>query len=153
MNQAIVELNAQIEELNKLIEDSQEHRSRLTLQKNELRREAYKLLKAEYTYTTRVTKMPENSWSKHPQPGTDLVKVIGTLKNSQSFEDYIQAYGTTINMPNDTISITYYRLGNVIITDGGGHCILDAPEVISDEDWQSLLDGVVPEHLIRWGKK
>jgi hypothetical protein len=79
----------------------------------------------------------------------ETIKIIRKLANPKVFDEHLDIFGSLNNPPSDQeTSVTYYRVNTVLLHKNGGYLILKDDAICSDEDWQSLLNGVIPQHLI-----
>jgi hypothetical protein len=96
------------------------------------------------------------------------IRIIINLENVAEWEKFraeMLELGISIELPyydRQKRSVPYFYLNGHIYSDGGGHCVLHDPEnprsmdfevLSSDEEWQSILDGNVPERLLSDGIK
>ena len=43
----------------------------------------------------------------------------------------------------------YFRTEENILTyDGGGYCVLKEPKLCSDEQWESIKNGIIPDKFL-----
>lgn len=109
-----------------------------------------------------IRKNPNNwEWKATYKPNTydafdkttrDLVYIAKRIKPEiveawskngiSTFSDDFQKIGQFHGM-------NYYRTDeNILDSTGGGHCLLKVPKLCSDEEWQQILIGKIPDKFI-----
>jgi hypothetical protein len=58
-------------------------------------------------------------------------------------------FSSDLQEENRWFGMFYYRTDeNILHHDGGGHYILKTPKLCSDEEWRSILNGIIPEKFL-----
>ena len=139
----------------KLLEaDELEKRIRqLKREVEEENKEARKLLKPVYSSKVTVAVQKTTSWSTEIPVGAKYVVIQQTLLNKAEFDAHCAYYGSLMSPPNDSVSsVRYFRTEEKILThDGGGHLLLKDVQTCSDEEWEAVKSGQIPEKFLRGG--
>ena len=118
---------------------------------------ARKKLKAEYRYSAIVGNSDSLPTYYHAPRGIETVRLVRRLVNGNKFKEHLDYYGVLSDPPvrnNGTFvskesSPTYFRIDDHLYRVGGGHLILKDFVRVSDEEWQLLKEGKIPERLLR----
>ena len=124
-------------------------------QKDKLIKEELKSLPVHYTIE--VTKNHYEGWMD--EPDRDGVEFYLTIDDSviESRESLIneinKAKGWTeeVETTGDKESIStvfYYRVSNVMVHTSGGHLIMEDKVEVTNEEWESIIKGDIPDHLL-----
>ncbi len=82
--------------------------------------------------------------------GTELLSFVGVLTNSEQFDALLETYGQRGSCDESFSSVRYYRVNQVLCQEGGGLCLLKEHSICTDEEWESMKEGKIPEHLLDW---
>ena len=131
---------------NELIEEARMLEREVREEQNESR----KSLKAEYKHSVHVKIEGNSKWSRDLDEGTEYIVIESNLVNKEIFEEHVKFYGSLLNPPKEhKSSVKYYRLHGLLLRAGGGHITLRDKQLCSDEEWESLKKGNIPEKFMR----
>ena len=114
--------------------------------------EACKKLKAKYSYSAVVGKSDDLPSCHCVPKGLETLRILRRLTNKDIFVKHLQYYGICSNFvasKDEEASPYYFRIDDHLYHVGGGHLILKDFVKVSDEEWQLLKEGEVPERLLR----
>ncbi len=129
-----------------LVEQARE----LELRVREEQRDARQSLKAVYQHTVQVKEASAHTaaWSKIEE-GQEYIVITSHLTNDSDFRKHFETYGSMTNGPDlERRSVKYYRKHGLLFADGGGHVPLTFEEPCSDEEWEDLKAGNIPEKFL-----
>lgn len=59
------------------------------------------------------------------------------------------SFSTGFQEPGRWYGMFYFRTEeNILTSDGGGHCVLKEPKLCSDEQWESIKNGIIPDKFL-----
>lgn len=139
-----------LQEANELIKRARE----LDKQVREEEAQVQKNLKPIYDLkVTRKIYPDQGQWHHSMPAGTEYIEIQATLKNREIFENHLKTYGhiSYYRLEDTRHSVKYYRLGNVILHADGGWVPLQYNVMCTDEQWERILNGDIPEELMNKG--
>lgn len=79
--------------------------------------------------------------------GTETVRLIVYLLNKEDYEEHLRLFGSINGRWDERLnSVLYYRdEDNILTHKGGGYILLKDPKLCSDEEWEAIKKGDIPE--------
>lgn len=126
---------------------------RLTLVRDELtriRKEERKTLIPIYENKVTVMRREQEGPFNKIRIGEEYVVVTSTLINSDVFNEHLDRFGLIDSPPeNNRRSVRYYVRYGVLFRDGGGYLTLKDEQPCSDEEWERIKSGDIPEKFLK----
>jgi hypothetical protein len=89
-------------------------------------------------------------WDKELVEGTEWFEFTEKLQNPEDFTNHMNLYGSISQSPNESHhSVKYYRVAGVLLHGGSGWICLKDKQPCSDEEWELLKTGDIPEKFKR----
>jgi hypothetical protein len=132
------ELLAEIEKI-----EAEEKKQKEDLAKKKA--EEWGKIKSQYEWKVTVGEQKASYWQKDPLKGVLIARKI----KSNLYEQFIKEWGgANLNLWD---SMFYYRTDENILTysGSGGVLILNTPKLCSDEEWEQIVSGNIPEKFKR----
>lgn len=83
---------------------------------------------------------------------TEAIVINRTLMNEEDKREHLDIFGSVNGDWKETIqSVVYFRLNGILLHEGGGYLILEDKVLCSDEEWESIKSGNIPERLMHKG--
>jgi len=112
----------------------------------ELRLQARSSIESVYDRTVHVKVAEKSGWHSDLEEGTEYIVITSILKNQQEYEDHMKEFGSLSNPPKEqTSSVKYYRVHGILLHEGGGYIVLKDKQPCSDEEWEQIKGGHIPE--------
>ena len=76
----------------------------------------------------------------------DQIRIVTALQNIEDKEEFMNIFGyVNGNWDLNRRSVTYFRICNVLMHEGGGWILLNDKQPCSDEEWKAIKAGNIPE--------
>lgn len=141
-----------IKNLQEKIQSLEEKITHLRSDLQEAEKAARAKLRPEYEYQVFVGNTNElrfREFYRDLPEDVETVQIVERLLNKDAFDRHLHYFGACANYPKPkSTSVRYFRVGKVLCHVGVGHLILKDYIEVSDEEWESLKKGQIPERLI-----
>lgn len=136
----LLDLRAKEAELNKEIK-------RVENLAREQSRDELKKVPATYTYKVTVATMQTGYFDP-----VGSIRIIRKQTNRAKWDAIVAKYGHSVSsLPNAQVQSVAYFLaeGNILTHTGGGYLLLTDPVHITQDEWEAIKAGNIPERLLR----